>query len=116
MSDSYVDYILDLLSPYGNITAKRMFGGHGIYKDSVIIALIINEELYFKADGTNKEQYEKLGSSPFIYEAKGKPVVISYWQVPLEILEDTSKLPVWMEQSFEISLKILQEKNRKKKL
>ncbi len=51
MTDNgFVEYILDILSDYGNIKSRRMFGGFGIYLDKIIFAIIIDNELYFKAD------------------------------------------------------------------
>ena len=82
-----------------------MFGGYGIYKDDVIVAIIADDELYFKVDSSNKSQYEKLNSEPFTYQAKNKKATMSYWKLPLEILEDNSKLEIWLNQSYEISLK-----------
>lgn len=100
------EYILDLLSPYGDITARSMFGGYGIYKDAVIIGIIINEELYFKVDSTNQHQYEQLDSEPFTYQnAKGNIVKMSYWKVPIEIMDNEELLGSWLGNSYDISLK-----------
>jgi TfoX/Sxy family transcriptional regulator of competence genes len=35
---------------------------------------------------------------------------MSYWKVPIEILEEETQLEKWVEQSFEISLKNKQNK------
>lgn len=37
---TFADDLLDLLSPLGNVSAKRMFGGHGIYKDGLMFGFI----------------------------------------------------------------------------
>jgi len=105
VSSNYPEYIMEILAPYGEITVKSMFGGYSIYKNGVIVAIIAYNELYFKVDQSNKSQYEKLGSEPFTYEAKGKKSTMSYWKVPIEILEDEEQLGVWLNQSYEISLK-----------
>ena len=57
MSSNYSDYIIEILSPHGEIIARSMFGGYGIYKNGIIFALIISDELYFKVDVSNKSQY-----------------------------------------------------------
>ena len=49
----FVNYIIDLLSPYGYIRVRSMFGGHSVYKDGVIVAIIIDDELYFKVVSVN---------------------------------------------------------------
>ena len=105
MSSNYLEYVMEILAPYGEMTSKPMFGGHGIYKNGVIVAFIAYDELYFKVDESNKSQYKKLDSEPFIYEAKGKTTAMSYWKVPMEILEDEDQIGVWLDQSYEISLK-----------
>ncbi|MDP4832096.1 MAG: TfoX/Sxy family protein [Rickettsiaceae bacterium] len=106
MSNNYVDYILDLLSPFGSITSRAMFGGHGIYKDKIIVGIIADDELYFKVDATNKGQYAALNSTPFAYTAKDKKINLSYWKVPIEIMEDEEQLSIWLEQSFFISINV----------
>ena len=89
----YCEYIIDLLSPYGNITAKSMFGGYGIYKDHVIFAIIVDDELYFKVDHTNQSQYEHYESEAFTYQSKGKLAKMPYWKVPLEVMENDEMIP-----------------------
>lgn len=96
---------MEILAPHGEITVRSMFGGYGIYKNGVIFALIAYDELYFKVDESNKSQYKKFGSEPFTYEAKGKKSTMSYWKVPIEILEDEEQIGVWLDQSYGISLK-----------
>ncbi len=41
---------MDMLSRFGDIKLRRMFGGYGIYSGKLIFAIIINDELYFKVD------------------------------------------------------------------
>jgi len=92
-NSGYVEYVLDVLSTCGNIKAKKMFGGHGIYKDGIFFALIAGDCLYFKVDEHNLSFYKKSGSKPFSYEGKNKKmVVMSYWEVPADILENHNKL------------------------
>lgn len=91
---SFHDYVVyDLLEGVPGITSRAMFGGWGIYKDQVIFAIIIEGELYFKVDDSNRAEFERLGSHPFTYAKKdGKQVTMSYWLVPETVLEDREKL------------------------
>lgn len=88
MSSNYLNYIIEILAPHGEITARSMFGGYSIYKNGVIFALIAYDELYFKVDESNKSQYKKFDSEPFTYEAKGKKTLCptgrfqsKYWKM-----------------------------------
>ena len=102
---SYADYVVnDVLSRLNGVTARAMFGGHGLYLKGTIFGLIADEVLYFKTDGSNRVQYEKLGSRPFTYDGrKGKKVTINYWEVPSEILEDPNLVAEWAQGSVRIS-------------
>ena len=111
--NEYCNYILDLLSPIGNVTARAMFGGYGIYSNGIIFAIIADDTLYFKVDDTNRSDYENKGSEPFVYEAKNKKnIVMSYWQVPIDLFDDSELLCDWANTSCQISR---QNKKRKSK-
>lgn len=104
-NSGFVDYILDILSDYGNIKSRKMFGGYGIYKDKTIFAIIIDDEIYFKADKILAEEYKSYGSHPFTYKRDEKTVALSYWYVPSEVLEDSDRLKIWFNKSLSIARK-----------
>ena len=99
------DYVIqDLMSHIPGIKSRVMFGGWGIYKDGVIFGIIADDELYFKVDETNRKKYEAAGSKPFTYDTKKrKKIVMSYWEVPPDILEDRDEIVRWVEESCRIS-------------
>ncbi len=103
--DEFLEYVLELLEPAGNVTSARMFGGHVIRKDGLPIALVIRDEVYFKVDGSNRADYEAIGSEPFTYEAKGKIITISNWKLPVDELEDPERMKEWVEKSCKVALK-----------
>ena len=105
MENEFVNYILDLLLPYGDISVRAMFGGYGIYNCDIIVGIIAQDELYFKVDKESAKYYENAGSKPFTYDAKGKRISMSYWQVPIEIMEDEELLGVWLERALRASFK-----------
>jgi DNA transformation protein len=105
-SSGFVDYVLDILLPLGNVKARKMFGGYGITKDGISFALIVEDILYFKVGDSNRADYEESGSQPFSYESKnGKRVAMSYWEVPVDVLENHAKLAVWVEKAVEAALR-----------
>ena len=87
----------DLLAEIPGIKAKPMFGGHGIYKEGIIFAIIAEGQLYFKVDEQTEGEYKKLGSSPFTYTMPNKkPMTMSYWLLPADIMESRSELSLWV--------------------
>ena len=93
----FVQYILDMLSDLGDVRARAMFGGHGIYHDGVMLGLIANGVFYLKVDDGNRDAFEAQGSKPFTYLRKGrkKAVEMSYWEVPASVLENREALCQW---------------------
>ena len=55
--------------------------------------------------------YRSKGSKPFTYEARNKLITMSYWQVPLDIMEDKDLLGNWLDVAYQISFNT---KNKKK--
>ena len=116
MNTEFIEHILDVLEPIGNVTARKMFGGYGIYNNKVIIGIVDEDELYFKVDESNLQNYKKLKSSPFTYErGDGQKIAMSYWYVPESVIEDNEKFCEFAESSYKISLKNKLNKKPKNK-
>ena len=49
-SPEFVNYLMELLAPFGNTRAKRMFGGHGIFRDELMFGIVAEEALDNSAD------------------------------------------------------------------
>ena len=97
-SDGFLDYVIDILSPHYPIKARKMFGGYGLYVSGKVFGIIVNDELYFKANNSTKSFFTALNSKPFGYERKdGKMVYMSYFTVPPEVLENQDLLKKWIE-------------------
>ena len=95
MSREYCDYILDQLAPLPGISAKRMFGGFGLFRQGLMFGIIIDDVLYYKTAAGNRADFEAAGSEPFTYETKKKTVTLSYWTVPALALDDEDILLEW---------------------
>ena len=89
-------YIVEQLGPAGEISARRMFGGVGIYIDDVFCAIIGPDSgaLFFKVDDSNRADYDAAGSKPFV-PFKDRATIMSYYEVPEEIIEDQDELLRW---------------------
>jgi DNA transformation protein len=105
-SSGFVNYVLDVLSPIGNIKAQKMFGGYGISMNGIFFGIISDDILYFKVDTSNQANYESYGSKPFLYEkSDGKKIVMSYWEVPVDLLENSDKLSELVKASVNIAIR-----------
>lgn len=93
-SDGYLEFVRERLECVGEVSVRKMFGGAGVYLGGVFFALIADDVLYFKVDDANRPDYEAAGMGPF-KPWRDKPHVMSYHQVPIEVLEDDDLLRVW---------------------
>ena len=102
---SFKDFVVDQLRVFGGISARAMFGGFGVYKAGVMFGLIALDELYFKVDDSNRPDFEARKSHPFVYDGKSKPISMSYWRVPDDVLESTEDLKDWAMKAYDVALK-----------
>lgn len=100
MSQDYIDHVIDMLASWSPVTARKMFGGCGFYRDGLMFGIYAGEAIYFKVDDSNRSDYEAAGAEPFSYEAKGKRVTTSYWQVPADVLDDENPLGEWATKAY----------------
>jgi len=101
----FPEYVLEQLTAFGGVTARRMFGGHGLFKGGVMFGLISDGELYFKVDESNRADFEAKKSQPFVYETRGRQVALSYWFVPEDVIEDPDELRDWAAKAYAEAVK-----------
>jgi len=108
VDDDYVVFLCELMSGVGRITARRMFGGHGLYHEGRMVALVAEGRLYLKTDASTRAAFEAAGSNPFVYAGKGKPVTMSYWLAPDEALDDPALMRPWAQRAVEAAARAAQ--------
>lgn len=102
VSAPYRDYVLERLSRLGRVTAKRMFGGVGLYLDGVFFALIADDTLYFKVENATKAPYEAAGMGPF-KPFPNRPMTMRYYEVPADVLEDDDRVAMWARAAWDVA-------------
>jgi len=94
VTPEFRDFVLDQLAGLAELRSRRMFGGVGLYSGERFFGILAADELFFKVDDNNRAGYEAAGSEPF-RPVLDRPVSMSYWRVPLEVLEDPAELVAW---------------------
>ncbi len=105
ISDEFVEYVTDQLADLGRVQVRKMFGGAGLYHDGLMFGLIADDVMYLKVGQTNREHFVEAGSSPFdpYPDNRRKTTVMSYYEVPADVLEDRRILAEWARRSWEIA-------------
>ncbi len=102
LSDEFMAFVLDQFSGWGGVTARKMFGGAGLFRDGVMFGLIANDVVYLKVDDSNRLDFIQAGFVPF-KPYPDQAASMSYYEVPPEVLEDREMLTAWARRSLNIS-------------
>jgi DNA transformation protein len=114
-TSEFVDYLLEQLAPLGNLRAKAMFGGFGLYTNELFFAIVVDDVLYVKVDEFNRAKFEAHNLSAFRYSMKdGRMMSMSYYPLPESALEDSSALIQWAREGVAAALRAPERKKRKK--
>jgi DNA transformation protein len=110
----YLEFLIEWLSPLGEITARGMFGGHCLYCDGVVFALIADSTLYLKADDATRPRFESHGLSPF-RPFPDRPEVMQYYPPPAEFFEDADVMRDWGQAAVNAGSRAKTKKRARKK-
>ena len=101
VTQSYRDFVLEQLGRVTPVTGKSMFGGVGIYAEGLFFALIAEDRLYFKVDDATRPDFERRGLEPF--RPFGEDSAMGYYEVPADVVEDTTQLELWMKKAIAVA-------------
>jgi DNA transformation protein len=102
----FVNHVVEQMAEFGPVQAKAMFGGHGIYYQGLMFALIAQDTLYFKADEQSVGEFTARKLGPFTYEVKGgRSTSLSYYEAPPEVMEEPPEMARWARLAYDCALR-----------
>ena len=109
----FLDFVIGQMAGLGVVTARAMFGGHGLYCNGLFIAIVADEQLYFKADAHSQPRFEACGLRRFRYQARGKTVQMMYYEAPIEVYDDARAMTEWGQLALAAAVRARQPARRK---
>jgi len=109
----FLEHVLQLLAPLGRLSARAMFGGHGLYCDGVFFAIVLDEELYLKADDESRALFERAGCDIFSYQRQGKRATLNFYRAPAEALESPPLMLPWARSALACGLRASARKRKR---
>ncbi len=94
VSEAFKSFVLDQLSPLGDVVPRSMFGGVGLYCAGVFFGIIARDTLYLKVDDQNRPDYTTAKAKPF-KPFSDRRTSMNYYEVPVSVLENSDDLVVW---------------------
>lgn len=81
------EHVVDLLVDCGEVCARRMFGGVGLFLEGRMFGLIFDEQLYFRATSAEVDSERAFG-----YQRGERRVRLPYLRIDAVALEDPEAL------------------------
>lgn len=79
---------VEILAALGDVRARPMFGGHGVFEVDVMFGLVPRTGvLHLKADDEARAEHEAGGGQRY-----GR---MPYWSVPAAVVDDPAQLIAW---------------------
>ena len=103
-----IAFALDLLSGLGAVSARRMFGGVGLYAQGVMFGLIDDGRIYLKTDAPLEADLRAAGATSWMYaEARGPKAGVSqetsYLSLPEPAIDDPDEAAAWARRAFAVA-------------
>ena len=109
------EFLIELFSGFGPVTVRRMFSGVGVFADGLMIALVVDDVIYLKADDSFVPLFEREGQTPFSYKTRdGKRTLNSYWRMPERLYDEPDELAEWARHSLQAARRAGDKTKRKK--
>ena len=91
----FINFLHETFNTFGTLKTRKMFGGHGIYHQGLMIGLVADDELYLKVDKQTEAEFSAKDMQPFTFHKGEKLVKMSYFQAPEEIYDDHEQANYW---------------------
>jgi DNA transformation protein len=79
------------------LTCRAMFGGYGLSCRGRFFGIVHKGRLYFKVTAETVGSYKAQSVKPF--RPNAKQTLKSFYEVPVNVIEDAEQLNEWAEQS-----------------
>lgn len=106
----FIDYVRDQLQRLGPYSARAMFGGHGLFWQGTMFALVVGDTLYLRTDARNRPDYEERGLTPYKPWQDKRAVLHAYYPLPEDVLEDPDNAAAWAHRAVDAALAAAKEK------
>lgn len=100
-SDTFKDFVLEQLEGLGELDYRSMFGGYALYNNGEIFGIVFKGRAYFKTGPANRASFIEKGMKPF--RPRSKMTLKSYYEVPIDILEDSERAVEWAKAAVAVS-------------
>ena len=111
----FIAHIKDLLADVPGLRVRAMFGGHGLFREGLMFALLSDDLLYFRAHGERGQALWLKGAAQFVAVSRGRSAAMPYYRAPDDALEDPELTVALAAEAFADALEADQAKSPAKR-
>jgi DNA transformation protein len=117
VSRQTLEFAQDHFAGLGHVTARRMFGGAGLYLGGVMFALVDDDRVFLKTDDAMREAMIAEGSVAWIYTSARQPwpQETSYWSLPEAAVDDPEEACAWARRAIAVAAAIQEARQPRRK-
>ena len=97
IDEGLLDWVKEALEPLGTVSLRKMMGGGTLYLDGTIFAIMVDGELWFKADEESNAAWDEAGHTErFSVTFKDGTVDrMNYRRAPTDVYDDPDEMRRW---------------------
>src|SRR5271167_3987968 len=112
-SDSFAEFLREQLAPLGRITVRRMFGKTGVFCDGLMLAMVTDDNLYFRVDDHNRAAFKEAEAFPPLnYGKKGRTIDLSFWRAPERLFDEPDEFVAWARTALAAARRVAAKRGR----
>src|SRR5215831_15403279 len=88
-SDSFGEFLRELLAPVGRVTMRRMFGKTGVFCEGLMLGMVTDNTLYFRVDDLNRAIFHEAEPvPPLTYNKQGSTIDRPFWRARERLFDE----------------------------
>ena len=115
VDEGLLAWVEEALEPIGRVSLRKMMGGATLYLDGAIFAIMVDGELWFKADEESNSVWDEAGCGErFAVTFKDGTVDrMNYRRAPTDVYDDADEMRRWAQVAVEAGLRRPVKKRKK---
>ncbi len=101
----FIDEVMELLGPFGTVSGRAFAGGHGIHLDGLLIALVVDEQLWLKTDTINRAEFVAAGSIELDTTLRARDIPGGFFSAPEGSLDSAQALMPWARSAYAAAMR-----------
>ena len=116
VDEGLLAWVEEALEPMGRVSLRKMMGGATLYLDGAIFAIMVDGELWFKADEESNAIWDEAGCNErFSVTFKDGTIDrMNYRRAPTDVYDDPDEMRRWAQVAVEAGLRRAVKKRSRK--